>query len=873
MTIDHAVHSHNFILSADLGNIRVSGEIDASGTTGGAISLAAHGNLTLATGSRLSVAAQVFDSAGKGGQILLEAGTQRDGVTNASALLDLQLGATLDLSVKEYVAGRYDQPGSSAFDGKFTGTLHLRAPRTTTNNDLQIAPIQSAILGASSVVAEGFKVYTPAGGVLNIAQRNLIHTDASNFLGAAGIGNANEINMRTRLLGGAASGLDSLLVIAPGAEIINATGDLTLGLANNTSSGSTNTEALAAADWDLSGFRYGSRSAPGVLTLRAAGNLVFNNTLSDGFTPIEQGDSQTFADNGHSLMWLAPLMTIKDSLPANAQSWSYRLTAGADLSASNFRSVLSASALDLAQPLKGSVIVGEFYPAVPNSLATGLAAATGSLGQTADTIRISTSMTNRGNRFEVIRTGTGDITLSAGRDVQLRNQFSTIYTAGVALPTPTTVYSENDFVVPVLPQDVDSHPSQNSRSSTLGSIQQFYGATWSMAGGNIAITAQSNIGHYTLVNNVLTVDSSRQMPTNWLYRRGFVDSATGLFSSNGGVLDNNQVTISDSATSTAWWIDYSNFFQGVGALGGGNVSMLAGNDIVNIDAVSPTNARMTGRVKNPDFNIVADAPEYLNAAPDAGKLHELGGGDISVVAGHNIDGGIYYVERGKGSLFAEGAITTNAARAPSLGILKPSATVLGPLTWLPTTLFVGKSSFEVAARGDVLLGPVINPFMLPQGINNKYWYKTYFNTYSADAGASVASYGGDVTHRMAVTLPSGSSARSILSTWFTEQDLFSGSSSSNHASNYQPWLRLAELDLTNLSSSYSLNAPNLRSTSFGGDLNLVGSWNLAPSAVGTLELASAGSIVGLQSMGPGNVNGRAVQVWTSSVINLSLIHI
>jgi filamentous hemagglutinin family protein len=875
VVINNANRSHAFTLSADRGGISVTGSIDASGTTGGSIALAAHNNLTLAAGSNLSVAAQRFDSAGKGGSILLEAGTQLDGTANTGALLDLQLGSQIDLSVADYVAGDYTTVGSSAFGGKFTGTLHLRAPRSVANDDVRVDSIESKISGASSVVVEAYKIYTPSGGGLNIAQRNLINTDSISFLGASGIGNANEVAMRSKLLTGAdnAAALDSVMVITPGVEILNLTGNLTLGLANNSSAGSTHAEALAGADWDLSGFRYGVRSAPGVLTLRASGDLVFNNTLSDGFAPIAQGTAQVFADNGNSLMWLAPLMTIKNTLPTNTQSWSYRLTAGADMTSSNFRSVLSASALDLAQPLKGSVIVGEFYPAVPNTASSGTAAATGSLGQTADTIRISATTTNKGNRFEVVRTGTGDITISAGRDVQLRNQFSTIYTAGVALPMPTTVYSSSDFVLPVTPVSVNASPSQaGGASGTLGSIQQLYLPAWSMAGGNVSITAQANIGHYTMSNGVLAVDSSREMPTNWLYRRGYVDSATGLFASNGGFGTNtniqNATNINDKATSTTWWVDYSNFFEGVGALGGGNVSLVAGNDVVNVDAVSPTNARMSGRVKNPDFGVIADAPEYLNGAPDANKLLELGGGDVTVIAGRNIDGGVYYVEKGQGSLFAGGEIKTNAARSPSLGILDGSAP-LDPLTWLPTTLFVGKSQFDVASRGDVLLGPISNPFLLPQGINNKFWNKTYFNTYSADAGATVVSYGGDVTHRMSVNLPEGASPRSVLDVWYNSQGLFAGVGSAYNASNYQPWLRLSELGLTTFSSVFALSAPNLRSTSFGGDLNLAGSWTLFPSATGNLELAASSNIMGLQKMGPGFVNGKSVQVWSASRVNLS----
>ena len=871
VAIDHLIRSHRFSLAVDQGSLLVTGKIDASGSTGGTISLAARNNLTIAADSELSVAAQGFDSAGKGGSVLLEAGTQRDGTANTAALLDLQVGSSIDLSVAEFEPGAYTVVGSSASQGKFTGTLHLRAPRTAANDDLRISAIQGNIIGASSVVAEGYRVYTPVGGILNIAQRNQIDTDAKAFLGAAGVGNSNEVAMRARLLTGSSAPLDSLLVITPGAEIINRTGDLVLGLANNTSAGSTNVEAGSSADWNLSTFRYGIRSAPGVLTLRANGDLIFNNTLSDGFDPIARGTDQIFADNGHSRMWLGTLMTISDSLPINTQSWSYRLTAGADTNSSDFREVLSVDDLNRLQPGKGSLLVGEFYPAVPNPSTTGTAAGIGVNGQTADTIRISTSAVDRGTRFEVVRTGTGDISINAGRDVQLRNQFSTIYTAGVAIPVPTAVFKPGDFVLPVLPTTLSQHPSQTI-TGTLGAIQQLYPATWSMAGGNVSLSARTNIGRYTLVNGTLTVDSSRQMPTNWLYRRGYVDPATGLFASDGGFGTGDSVfsssTINDVATSTTWWIDYSNFFQGIGTLGGGNIEISAGNDVVNLDAVAPTNARMAGRGKNPDFGVVANAPEYLNLAPDAYKLLEFGGGDVTITAGRNIDGGVYYAEKGAGILNAGGAITTNAARSLSLGILNQSQP-LDPLTWMPTTLFVGKSRFDVSARADIILGPIANPFMLPQGVNNKYWYKTYFNTFSPDAGADVLSLGGNVTHRTEITTLNGSSSNSVLSSWFSSQNLYNGTGSTRNASQFQPWLRLAELGLSTFRTVYELFAPNLRSTAMGGDLYVVGDITLAPSASGNLQLVAAGGIIGLNPTGPGRFNNQSVQIWTSASVNVS----
>lgn len=858
VTISQTIQSQEFTLSTDQGSISVTGEINASGTTGGSITLAARGNLTIASGATLTVEGKQFNDAGEGGSILLEAGSEENGTANENALLTLQQGATINLAVDAYVPGGYATPGSSAFNGQFTGTLHLRAPRTAGNNNLLIAPIQSTIAGASSVVAEGFNVYVPGGGVLNITLRNQINSDNLAFLGAAGTGNANDVAISNKLLSGAQTGLASLLVIEPGVEIVNPNGDLTLGASNNATGGTTNAEALAGADWDMSSYRYGLDSAPGTLTLRASGNLVFNNTLSDGFKP-------TTALNGGSYMWLATLMPIVNSLPVNTQDWSFNLTAGADTSAANTANVLPLGKL---APSGGSVLVGQFYPAVPNPQTSGSAAAIGSAGTTANSLAISSS-TNKGTRYQVIRTGTGDIAINAGRDVQLRNQFATIYTAGVALPTPTTIDNTNDFVVPVEPTSSSKYPTLTGTGNSLGAVQQLTQPVWSMAGGNVTIAAQGNIGRYTQINGALTVDSSRQMPTDWLYRRGYVDPSTNLFANNGGVNASSALAgngITDAATSTTWWIDFSNFFEGVGALGGGNVSLSAGQNIINVDAVTPTNARMPGRELNPAYGVVAGAPQYLNLAPNASKLLELGGGDVTVKAGGNISGGVYYVERGTGVLSAGGSITTNSARSPSPGILNGSAP-LNPLTWLPITLFVGDSTFDVTAVGNILLGPVSNPFLMPEGLNNGYWYKTEFSTYAPDSGINVASYGGSVTFRTDIATPGTVSAAPLLADWYSSQNLYTGGTSA--ASYYQPWLRLDELSLASYGALFNLEAPNLQATAFGGDINLQGSFTLAPSATGNLQLLAAGSINGLQDAGTGAVSSGTVQVWTSSTINVS----
>ena len=838
--------AHDFSLSVDTGNILVTGTIDASGAIGGSIELAAGGSITIANGALLTVHAADFNSAGKGGSISIEAGTAVNGVASSTAVLDIQAGSKIDLGVDTYVAGDYLTPGSSAFFGEFTGVLHLRAPRN--GNDVQINSIQGSIVGASSVIVEGYKLYNPAGGLLNNTLRTTINTDATNYI------NAGYAGMHNKLLTGNpdAAGLDSVLVIAPGVEIW-ANGDLTLGTA---------VTGLNSEDWNLSTFRYGPKLAPGILTLRATGNLVFNATLSDGFTPVSATTT-----NGNSTMWLAPLMPIvtANGLPVNTQSWSYNLTAGADLSAADGRQVLPLGSLAAG---KGSVLVGEFYDPIPTSSDSGTTAGIGSSGITANDIRITTGTAGR-TRFEVVRTGTGDITVSAGRDVQLRNQFASIYTAGVRIPDATRVYSAGDFVTPIVQKTQNNSANQGD----LGAVQQSYPAQWSLAGGNVSISAGADIGRFTLVNGVLTVDSSKELPNNWLYRRGYVDPTTGDFGVAGTDGPGPIGTVVDASASTTWWIDYSNFFEGFGTLGGGNISLLAGADIINADALIPTNARMPGRVQNPDLT-------FSNVAPDASKLLQYGGGDLVVRAGHNIDGGVYYVERGSGTLFAGGQITTNAARSASLGLLGssnfPASTVqsvspeiFDPATWLPTTFFVGNSQFDVSARGDVLLGPVTNTFLLPQGLNNKFWYKTYFNTFSPDASATVDSFGGDITYRLAVTLPGQTSAVPILQAWLEQVNVFHGVGSGQLVSNYQPWVRLAETDVTFFNTQLKVEVPTLKSVAFGGDINVVGDMTLFPSPKGTIELAAAGGIIGLQPTGKAQFNGRDVTVWTSARIDLS----
>lgn len=897
--VDEQVTSREFRLSTDAGSIRVSAGIDASGKTGGTISLAASGSLTLAESALLSVEGENFNSAGKGGLVVLFAGSQINGAIDPTALLSIQAGSQILLGVDDYVAGGYLDTGSSASLGKFQGRLHLRAPRNDANTDLLIDPLAGTIDGDPAIVFEGYRLFdrTAQEGVMNIALLDAINADAQSFM-------ANEATIQSRLLAGRSDDLSAQTVVAPGFEIINTAGDLTLGLANPT--GSDDIEGKSAADWDLSKMRYGTKNAPGLLTLRASGDIVFNNSLSDGFVSVEPGSDDpayytnnlSFEENGHSQLWLAQLQTVNSDLPTNFQSWSYTITSGSDLASANAKSILSR---DLLEEGKGSVVVGEFYPAVANSNnpdtnpdVPQVDAGEGQYATTANHLRINLTeidegtyddegnvitegtglLKDMGTRYEVVRTGTGDIEVNAGRDVQLRNQFATIYTAGVAVPDATRVLADGDFSTPIVAFDPTSHPEQGS----MGRPSQAFTPQWAMAGGDLRIFAGNDIARVTQFtdsegNISIIPDSSHQFTSNWLYRRGHIDPTTGKF---GAIQfqDSNGDTIVDSSASTAWWIDYSNFFQGFGTLAGGDIALVAKNDIVNADAVSPTNARMAG--------IGAEE----NLAPDLANLIEFGGGDLKIEAGRNIDGGLYYAERGQGHLQAGGEVKTNAARSPSLGLLgalgayseslltSTEPEIFLPETWLPTALFVGKGSFEVSAKQDILLGPISNAFLMPTGLGNKFWYKTYFSTFSPESTVDVKSLGGDVTFRSATILPLESGAEPILTAWINQQNLFNVEGADIYSSNSQPWTRLSESTLEGFGSVMNLIPPTLKVGAFAGSVNTVGSLILAPASRGNLEIVAAEAVNGLQPAGKTEFQDEAGNLyslmgWISSTINLS----
>ena len=453
------VHAQTFVLEADQGRIDVGGTVDASAAKAASIELwSGNGVLLRSTGKLIATA-----NTGPGGNVTLGASNGR---------IDLEAGSQIDVT------------GTTG-----GGTVLLRVPRE--GADVGITAVRSTISGAESTVVEGVRVYNGVQSIDSVngaGKLNIATVAADN---AAFMTNASPIKARL----GKSS--DATFHVRPGVEVRSA-GALALD-----------------ADWNLLSARSGGE--PGTLTLRAAGNLNLNRSLSDAFSDVLPG-----------------------GVLQSGQSWSYRLIGGADLGAA------APTAVVATQGANGGNV----------NLAAG----------------------------RLVRTGTGDIHVAAGADIQLQGADSVIYTAGA----------------PAAPLAGFSAPA---------------GVTYSTGGGDISLAAS---------RDVLAV-ASGQLITDWLYRQGKVNSSGG-FDAGGD-------------TQTSWWVSFKDFQQGVGALGGGNVHVQAGRDIENVSVVVPTNARMPGVRPDASNMAVAGGGDLdVRAAGDVrGGVFYLGRGKGAIRAGGSLE--------------------------------------------------------------------------------------------------------------------------------------------------------------------------------------------------------------------------------------------
>ncbi len=435
-----ALTAKQITVSADQGAIDVTGTINANTTKSGSIALYAAGDLTLQAGSLLT--ANTSQAGAEGGKVTL---------ATSNGSLNLNQGSTIAVA---------------AGSGGVGGSVNLRAPRTgsSSGDGVAVNQLQTAITGAQSTVLEGFRVFnnvtslTSGSGTGAALGFTTLANDVSSFM-------ANQASILASL----GKSADSSFHLRAGQEI-RSNGDLRV-----------------AQDWNL----YSTTRAanePGVLTLRATGNLNMVGSLSDGFTTASA-----------------------NATLGSGESWSYRLVAGADMAAANLMNTVTASKDTNGASITGNIVL---------------------------------------SNNKLIRTGTGDIDMAAGGDLRMGNANSVIYTAGVAAPAlaqftlpdaaqqPLYLTQGGDIHIGVQGNingaETDDRQLINQWLFRQGSSglakdtswwvrpDQFKQSLASFGGGNVSISAEGNIANF-----------SASLPTTGRYDN-FGTNPSGNSAINGG---------------------------------------------------------------------------------------------------------------------------------------------------------------------------------------------------------------------------------------------------------------------------------------------------------------------------------------------------
>ncbi|GAA0916124.1 hypothetical protein GCM10009552_34300 [Rothia nasimurium] len=293
-----------------------------------------------------------------------------------------------------------------------------------------------------------------------------------------------------------------------------------------------------------------------------------------------------------------------------------------------------------------------------------------------------------------IRTGSGSIDVASSGDIRWLDNASPagIYTAGV--PADGTTAGTD---VAVLRPSVKAPGQADTQPDMLVT-----GLVNPDRAGDISLVAKGDID---AIQNPTDPDgsSTRTKPGASLAQYWWQWMQTG--------------NAADGSRSS---INFGNFGQGVMSVGG-NVSVNAGGDVSQLFVSLPTTW-------------------YMN--PSGQGVVTVGGGDLSVHAGGDILSGGYFVARGKGRIDADGII----GASPDLAQFALPATAGAPSTPLSTIIAMQDGNVSVHATNGLDLGGVYNPSyysapgfqaLLPAGHADS-------QSYSSDSSIDVSTTTGDL---------------------------------------------------------------------------------------------------------------------------------
>lgn len=292
------------------------------------------------------------------------------------------------------------------------------------------------------------------------------------------------------------------------------------------------------------------------------------------------------------------------------------------------------------------------------------------------------------------------LTLRAEGDVQIKGWVSDGFNGAGRSTTssPTALTGEGSSFRFAAGADLTAANVLQTQAGSVGQLTVAADKGVRTTSGSIELAAAGDI--------VLAEGASNSQPQGVVYVAGRPDTATTgatpwqQFTHHGGRVELNAgqdvkapsarqgfgnwfLHTTSPAAPLAWASSFDAFKQGVGSMGGGNVRVTAGRDVVNLGVVAPTSG-------------VAKKVEELN------QLTVGNGGDILVRAQRDVKGGMMFLGRGEGVIEAGDRITAGTLRVDTSDYEDAVAPVLG--------LMDGR--WRLAARNEVQVSHVYNPTAL-----------------------------------------------------------------------------------------------------------------------------------------------------------------
>ncbi|MGO4712938.1 filamentous haemagglutinin family protein [Bradyrhizobium sp. 2TAF24] len=460
------------------------------------------------------------------------------------------------------------------------------------------------------------------------------------------------------------------------------------------------------------------------------------------------------------------------------------------------------------------------------------------------TINMPPTTTYASPSFSVIRTGTGNLSLSAAGNIRMDSLYG-VYTAGTA----TAVDAAYNRARGLLPDGT----LLGVASADYASATAIYQAWYPDQGGNVLIAAGGN-----LTGNIYG-QSWRQTPStvvtgNWLWRQGTGTTAVdtpiptswwinfGTYVPNTAIADGNQARLPDLAG-----------FTGIGALGGGNIAIRVGGDAGAIDLRGGQGPLRTGQERSQGLMVAVGSTGRVGAD---GSLSLTGGGDIDIRIAGALNPNLTLSDVGEKHALAGALVDLRGAlhvTTQSVGGIKLAYGAyvdkfdprgLDPFTATASdahsgfTLVPGDAVMTIDTRGDLVLGGAGDPGRTLSPNNGSYAAggvsyggggESWFSLWTEHTAINLMSAGGNLTPTTSLMERDSIRAASLN----TDQNMVDGTVV------YPAILRAAAL---NGSIFYGASAaPSLRY-----DNQPYPFVTLAPSRYGTLEMLAGNSIYGGQ---------------------------